>query len=71
MTQVSCLGFEDRSDDGVFERDVSLWQNTHCNETALFRTSDGGMCRINEFRRIGISRGSSVRTSIYGTLGSF
>jgi len=74
MTHVSCLGFVDNEDDGVFVADVSQWQNTFSNETALFRTSDGGMCRINEFRRIGWSeskRCASVRMSLYGTLGSF
>lgn len=68
MTDVSCLGFVDDHDDGVFRADVSMWGNTFSNETALFRTSDGGMARINEFRRI--SAGES-RMSILGTLGSY
>jgi len=71
MTSVSCLGFTDRSDDGVFREEVSLWKNRFSNQSALFRTSDGGMARINEFRRIGFRKGRSVRASIYGTLGSF
>lgn len=71
LTHVSCFGQVDRSDDGVFQEDVSLWGNTFSNETGLFRTSDGGMCRINEFRRVGLSGGASVRMSLYGTLGSF
>jgi hypothetical protein len=71
MTQVSCLGFVDDHPDGVFRAEVSLWQNTFSNETALFRTSDGGMCRINEFRRVGLSGGTSVRMSLYGTEGSY
>lgn len=71
MTQVSCLGFVDDHSDGVFRADVSLWQNVFSNETALFRTSDGGMCRINEFRRVGLSGGTSVRMSLYGTEGSY
>jgi predicted dehydrogenase len=71
MTRVSCLGFVDDHPDGVFRAEVSLWQNTFSNEAALFRTSDGGMCRINEFRRVGLSGGTSVRMSLYGTEGSY
>jgi predicted dehydrogenase len=71
LTHVSCFGNVDRAEDGVFREDVSLWGNTFSNETALFRTSDGGMCRINEFRRVGLSGGASVRMSLYGTQGSF
>ena len=70
-TGVSCLGWKDRSDDGVFDAAVSLWKNDLSNQSALFRTSDGGMMRINEFRRIGQSGGRSVRLSIFGTEGSF
>lgn len=71
MTKVSCLGYVDNVPDGVFKADVSLWKNVFSNETALFRTSDGGMARINEFRRVGLSGGTSVRNSIYGTEGSY
>lgn len=71
MTHVSCLGYRDQHDDGVFKEDVSLWKNAFSNQTALFRTSDGGMARINEFRRVGQKGGRSVRCSIYGTEGSF
>lgn len=70
-TGVSCLGWTDRSDDGVFDPKVSLWQNAMSNQSALFRTSDGGMMRINEFRRLGQSGGRSVRLSLHGTEGSF
>ena len=71
LTHVSCLGYVDRSDDGVFGRGNNLWDNPYSNQTALFRTSDGGMCRVNEFRRIGVRDGNSVRTSLYGTLGAY
>jgi len=40
-----------------------------CNETALFRMSDGSCARINEFRRIGHVGGE--RFSLYGTKASF
>lgn len=74
LTRVSCLGYKDRADDAVFVRDVSAWQNEYSNETALFRTSGGGMARLNEFRRIGWSenaRSASVRLSLYGTEASY
>ncbi|MBI4671133.1 MAG: Gfo/Idh/MocA family oxidoreductase [Chloroflexi bacterium] len=74
LTRVSCLGYTDSNDDGVFERDVSAWGNVFSNETALFRTSNGGMARVNEFRRIGWSetpRCPSVRLSLYGTEASY
>jgi hypothetical protein len=68
MTEVSCFGFEDHHPDGVFDPKISLWKNPYSNETGLFRTSDGGMARINEMRRIaaGESRGT-----IMGTLGAY
>ncbi|WP_129664014.1 Gfo/Idh/MocA family protein [Phytoactinopolyspora endophytica] len=71
MESVSCLGYVDREDDGVFDADISMWDNNFSNETALFRTSDGGMCRVNEFRRVGWRGQLSSRMSMYGTKGSY
>lgn len=71
MTSVSCLGWQDRSDDGIFLREVSQFGNDFSNQTALCRTSDGGMARINEFRRCGTKGGRSVRLSLFGTEGSY
>lgn len=71
MTQVSCLGYVDRHEDGIFRAEANFWQNVFSNETALFRTSDGSMARINEFRRVGLNSGNSVRLSLYGTKGSY
>ena len=70
MTQVSCLGYVDDHEDGVFRKGVNAWQNVFSNESALFRSSDGGVCRINEFRRVG-HFGNSVRLSLYGTEASY
>jgi hypothetical protein len=71
-TSVSCLGVVDAPDDGVFRPDVSRWRNRFSNESALVRTSDGGVMRINEFRRVGVrAEHRSVRASLFGTLGSF
>jgi len=71
MSSVSCLGYVDQHEDGVFREDVSLWKNVFSNQTAIFRTDDGGVARINEFRRVGQFGGRSVRIKLYGTEGSF
>jgi predicted dehydrogenase len=71
-TTVSCVGFVDRENDGVFDESVSEWGNTFSNETALFTTADGGSMRINEMRRIGVPTNiPSSRMSMFGTKGSF
>ena len=71
MTRVSCFGQVDRSGDGIFGKGLNRWDNEFSNETALFRTSDGGSARINELRRVGHWGGRSVRLSLYGTEGCF
>lgn len=71
FTQVSCLGRKDEHEDGIFRRGANLWDNEFSNETALLRTSDGGMARLNEFRRIGQHGGRTVRLAIFGTKGCF
>jgi len=68
-TCVSCLGFVDRHEDGLFRKGVNRWNNEFSDETALMRMSDGSMCRINEFRRIG--HPGEVRMSLYGTQASY
>ena len=69
---VSCYGYVDREDDGVFDAAVSRWGNEFSNEVALFRTSDGGTLRICEMRRIGVPNiEPNVRFSLFGTKGSF
>ncbi len=77
MTHVSCLGVVDGADDGIglfacsalAGADGPDWLVGNDNVTALFRTSDGGMARINEFRRVG--HPGTVRMSMWGTEGSF
>jgi predicted dehydrogenase len=67
MTKVSCFGFKDDHADGIFNKEISRWQNEHSNQSALFRTSDGGAARVNEFRRVGSgSDGRRVRSSQTG-----
>jgi predicted dehydrogenase len=73
MTSVSCLGYVDDHHDGIFDKELSNWGNDFSNETALYRTSDGGMARINEFRRVGLRSPvtGGVRCRIYGTAGCY
>jgi len=68
MTHVACFGQVDEHPDGIFDAELSRWSNTFSNESALFRTADGGAARINEFRRI--AAGES-RLSMLGTLGAY
>jgi predicted dehydrogenase len=71
-TSVTCLGMKDTTDDGIFDSKVSKWGNDQSNQIALFRTSDGGVMRIAELRRVGTAPlESTVRMSIFGTEGSF
>lgn len=69
MTHVSCQGFVDTANDGIYRAEVNRWHNVFSNESALFRMSDGSICRINEFRRIG--HPGTVRMCLFGTEGSF
>jgi len=69
MTHVSCQGFVDSDDDGVYRADANAWANVFSNQSALFKMSDGSACRINEFRRIG--HPGCVRMSLFGSEGSF
>ena len=66
-TSVSCVGIPDDRGDGVFDRDVSQWQNDFSNMTALFTLADGGTMRTNEFRRVGYWKGHESRFRFYGT----
>lgn len=67
MTQVSCQGFVDTHEDGIYPG--NKWSNPFSNQSALFQMSDGSMCRINEFRRVG--HPGAVRMSMWGTQASF
>lgn len=71
-TSVTCLGLQDKVADGIFDSKVSQWGNNQSNQIALFKTSDGGVMRIAELRRVGTAPlESTVRMSIFGTEGSF
>jgi len=69
---VSCVGVRDGRNDGVFDRDVSMFGNDFSNATALFELNDGGVMRTNEMRRVGYP--SHIRESrfrFFGTEASF
>lgn len=70
-TDVSCLGYRDRHEDEIFRVGNNNWDNPFSNETALMRTSDGGSCRINEFRRAGWTGKNGTYMSIFGTKGTY
>jgi predicted dehydrogenase len=69
MTHVSCQGFADDHEDGIYAPGANRYDNRFSCQSALFHMSDGSMCRINEFRRIG--HPSVERMSMYGTEGCF
>ncbi|MFZ7087253.1 Gfo/Idh/MocA family protein [Curtobacterium sp. RRHDQ10] len=69
---VSCIGVRDDRGDGVFDKDVSQFDNDFSNASALFELDNGGVMRINEMRRVGYP--SHIRESrfrYFGTEGSF
>lgn len=65
---VSCIGVRDQRQDGVFDRDVSMFDNDFSNATALFELNDGGAMRINEMRRVGYP--SHIRESRFRYFGT-
>ncbi len=67
MTRVSCQGFRDTHEDGIYE--ANDWDNPFSNQSALYSMSDGSVCRINEFRRVG--HPGCVRMGLQGTEGGF
>jgi predicted dehydrogenase len=70
-THVSCLGQVDEYDKDIFAVGKNNWDNVFSNQSALMRTSDGGIIRINEMRRVGRFGGNSVSMSFYGTEGAY
>ena len=71
-TSVSCIGVRDDRGDGVFDTDVSMFDNNFSNATALFELAGGGAMRINEMRRVGYpSYLRESRFRYFGTEGSF
>jgi len=69
FTHATCYGWEDKQpEDGIFLKDVSAFGNVWSNQSAFFKVADGGMARINEFRRTGASES---RQNIMGDIGAY
>lgn len=69
---VSCIGIRDDRGDGVFDKEVSQFDNDFSNASALFELNDGSVMRTNEMRRVGYP--SQIRESrfrFFGTEASF
>ena len=71
-TSVSAIGVVDDRGDGVFDRQVSMFDNDFSNMTGLFEVAGGGSFRVNEFRRVGFpSHLRESRFRWFGTEASF
>lgn len=71
-TSVSAIGVVDDRGDGVFDREVSMFDNDFSNMTGLFEVAGGGSFRVNEFRRVGFpSYLRESRFRWFGTEASF
>jgi len=71
-TSVSAVGVVDDRGDGVFDREISMFDNDYSNMSGLFEVAGGGSFRVNEFRRVGFP--SHIRESRFrwfGTESSF
>ncbi|MFT4163627.1 MAG: Gfo/Idh/MocA family oxidoreductase [Microlunatus sp.] len=71
-TSVSAIGVVDDRGDGVFDKEISMFDNDFSNMTGLFEVAGGGSFRVNEFRRVGFP--SFIRESRFrwfGTEASF
>lgn len=68
-THVSCQGFVDDDEDGIYAPGANAYDNRFSNQSAVYQLADGGIMRINEFRRVG--HPSVERMSMFGTEGCY
>jgi predicted dehydrogenase len=69
---VSALGRPDTRGDGVFDKEVSMFDNDVSNAFALFGMDNGGAFRTNELRRVGYpSHKRESRFRFFGEASSF
>lgn len=68
---VCCFGSTDPVGDDIYGKDKNLWDNPFCNETAILHMKKGGIACINEYRRIGKNKPSSVINCLRGTKASY
>ncbi len=64
---VSCFGSTDPIDDDIYGKGKNLWDNPFANETAVFHMKKGGIAVINEMRRLGKNKPSSMINCLRGT----
>ena len=65
---VSAIGVTDDRGDGVFDKELSQFDNDVSNATALYEVAGGGSFRTNEFRRVGYP--SQIRESRFRFFGT-
>ncbi len=70
VEKVSCHGILDYDQDEIFRKGNNLWNNPFANESALMSTADGGVIRINEFRRV-VKTANMHTLHIQGDNGTF
>lgn len=68
---VTCFGYKDTECDDIYGAGKNYWDNPFSNEVAILRMKNGGIARINEFRRCGTVRPTSYITGIYGDKGAY
>lgn len=69
---VSAIGRPDTRGDGVFDREVSMFDNDVSNAIALFEMDNGGAFRTSEMRRVGYpSQTRESRFRFFGESSSF
>lgn len=71
VSRISCAGYRDTEDDHVFGEGFNLWDNPFSCEVALAHLSNGGIARVNEFRRVGTRKPSSYISTLIGTRGVY
>src|SRR5690606_31675660 len=68
VVKVACHGFrDDHHPDEVFGEGRNDWDNPFSNETALMHMSNGGTCRVSEYRRIAFKLAATYISAFYGT----
>ena len=65
--RVTGYGYRDQVDPDIFSETSNIWGNPYSNETAVMQLNNGGIIRINEYRRIGWRKPSSHIQGFYGT----
>jgi len=68
---VCCFGANDPLGEDIFTPEGNIFGNPFANETAIFHMSKGGIACINEYRRVGKCKPSSIISCLRGTKASY